>query len=190
MKVFLLDIRRIEETETEVLRERFPLRMKEADSFRDRQDLLRKAGSTILLSYVFPDLTEDKLRYNEHGKPYIEGVEEFSVSHSGNYVCIIKDECPVGIDIETENEKNLKVIKRVFTDNEASYIAEDSAKFHLLWTRKESFFKMKGTGLNAGLKSVDTMDGRCHYLSFKYENCFISICSENELRDIEIEEVK
>lgn len=87
------------------------------------------------------------------GKPYAEGLGiHFSLSHSGNLaVCAICDN-PVGIDVERNNKNvNPNVAKRCFTEAEQAYVfsnmAKMSARFFEIWTKKEAYVKLLGTGL-------------------------------------------
>lgn len=101
-----------------------------------------------------------KFTYGENGKPEEEnGQFFFSLSHSGQFAAAALSDRPIGIDIEVIRPVKQAVIKRVCTKNELAMISDDdNASFFKIWTFKEAFFKKNGTGLGAGLKSVDISD--------------------------------
>ncbi len=91
---------------------------------------------------------------NDHGKPYLRDHANvhFSLSHSGNYaMCTISDS-PVGCDVQSVTAARIQVARRFFTAAEQLYLqgTEDPrAMFVQIWTRKESYVKMKGLGIGA-----------------------------------------
>lgn len=94
-----------------------------------------------------------------HGKPVLEGVSTlfFSVSHSGDYaVCAVSGK-PVGIDIERPRAYRPKVAQRVCSAEELELLArgDDPARlFCRLWTLKESYVKLTGTGIGVPLPHI------------------------------------
>lgn len=134
------------------------------------------------------------LNKTEQGKPYIPGEEGFffNISHSGEYVAIAYGDSPVGIDLEGIREKDLKVAKRCFCEEEYLYILagksdeEQSRRFFEIWTMKESYLKCLGTGINVPLNSflvnpverrvVNFEDGEYLFKSRIYEDYIISVC--------------
>ena len=92
----------------------------------------------------------------EKGKPYLKDDSLFiSISHSGDFVAVAADTVPIGIDIEEVKVIDLKIAKRVCTisDLEFLYSGENLLGFYKIWTAKEAYFKMKGTGIT-DLKSI------------------------------------
>lgn len=105
----------------------------------------------------------------ENGKPYAVNANVFfSISHSANTVVCAVSENEIGIDIEKVRSIRLRVAEKFATDSEIGYIGEDISRFFEIWTLKEAFFKCKGTGLGADIKSV----------SFEITKGNVS-CSEN-----------
>ena len=80
--------------------------------------------------------------YAEHkGKPFFENNYKISISHSGVYVAVIISDTAVGIDIETINDRILK-IKSKFLETELNYPMELNGETSLVyWNIKESIFK-------------------------------------------------
>ena len=92
-----------------------------------------------LLQYLSIDL--HNLNYDSLGKPFFENDYKISISHSGIYVAIIVSDTAVGIDIETINDRILK-IKSKYLETELNYPLELNTETSLVyWSIKESVFK-------------------------------------------------
>lgn len=102
---------------------------------------------------------------SEYGKPYAVGLDvEFNISHSGDIVVCAVGNSPVGIDVEEIRPIDLKVAKRICTDDELIYLfgyipteqdfvyttdIEVLTRFFKLWTKKEAYAKWVGIGIDA-----------------------------------------
>ena len=92
-----------------------------------------------LLKYLSIDLHD--LNYNSLGNPFFENNYKISISHSGVYVAVIISDTDVGIDIETINDRILK-IKGRYLETELNYPLELNTQTSLVyWNIKESVFK-------------------------------------------------
>ena len=92
-----------------------------------------------LLKYLSIDL--HNLNYNSLGNPFFENNYKISISHSGVYVAVIISDTDVGIDIETINDRILK-IKGRYLETELNYPLELNTETSLVyWNIKESVFK-------------------------------------------------
>ena len=92
-----------------------------------------------LLKYLSIDL--HNLNYNSSGNPFFENNYKISISHSGVYVAVIISDTDVGIDIETINDRVLK-IKSKYLETELNYPLELNTETSLVyWNIKESVFK-------------------------------------------------
>ena len=101
------------------------------------------------------------------GKPFIMGFENYhiSVSHCDNIIMFASDSSPVGVDIEKPRKDIEKLSKRFFTSAEYEKIMNASSKedeFLIVWTRKESYVKLIGTGLKTPLDSFNVYDDSCY----------------------------
>lgn len=108
-------------------------------------------------------LNEIQFLYNEHGKPSIKGFPNFhfSVSHSGSCVAFVCDNSPIGIDVEEISNAKIEIAKRFFSPNEYKYILESknqNNEFYGIWTKKEAYIKLLGTGLATPLSSFDVTE--------------------------------
>lgn len=109
------------------------------------------------------------IKKSKDGKPYTENsAYKFSISHCGNLVVCAVSKNEIGVDIEKIRNVRLKIAEKFACENEIAYIGEKLERFFEVWTLKEAFFKCKGTGLGADIKSV----------SFDIKDNTIS-CSEN-----------
>ena len=86
----------------------------------------------------------------EHGKPYVEGNPwYFNVSHSGEYLVMVFDTVPVGIDVQEERVvKKPELIAKRFSEEEREYALSGGPEaFYRVWCRKEAYAKCVGSGL-------------------------------------------
>ena len=113
------------------------------------------AGTLLMLALEDSGISPDSvILKNSHGKPYLRDYPDvhFSLSHSGDYaMCAISDS-PIGCDIQKISDTRPQVARRFFTQAEQLYLqgSEDpQVEFTRIWTRKESYVKMKGLGISA-----------------------------------------
>lgn len=117
---------------------------------RPRDKLRCLAGWLLMRRFLGPE-TGARLRYGRYGKPFLPGGPYFSLSHSGRYAVLAVAPTPVGVDVE-----------RVRADEDCAALATlalhpaerllyarrpDARTFFALWTLKESYLKLRGTGL-------------------------------------------
>ncbi|MEO8533629.1 MAG: 4'-phosphopantetheinyl transferase superfamily protein [Flavobacterium sp.] len=91
--------------------------------------------------------TDHDLHYDEFGKPYFDCHNYISITHSHNFAAIIISEETVGIDMELQREKIIRIADK-FTDYECSYLKIDSTeeyvkKLTVIWGAKEAIFKIR-----------------------------------------------
>ncbi len=180
------------------------------DVFR-RQELLqmkskRKQMQSSAVTMLLYDLLQEfglkqvELIKDHNGYPSIKGHPELyvSLSHSGEYVAAAVSRDPIGIDIQKKEDKNREAfVTRYFTKMEQDIvfceetIFDESSRFLMIWTGKESYLKMVGTGIRRPLKSIEIdIQNACVLdlekeivasLDFVIDNeyvcCFSKICS-------------
>lgn len=91
----------------------------------------------------------------EHGKPYLPGGPEFSISHSHGLAACAIEAVPVGLDIERVREFTAGMIKKICTEKELLLTGGDSRLLTQLWTCKESHMKLTGRGFSQGLQETE-----------------------------------
>lgn len=137
----------------------------------------------ILFNEYNISLDNERLYYNEHGKPYLSNRDlYFNISHSNNLIAIIISDIECGIDIEylDENREINKIVKKIMNDEELLLFNNSNKKiyyFYEIWTKKEAYFKMIGTGIelkklndSINIKNIQSKiinnDNEKYYLSF------------------------
>lgn len=142
--------------------------------------------------------TLPEIVFGEHKKPYFKNNEfYFNASHSGGYAALAVCDCEVGCDIEKVRDIDFSVTKKIFTDTELSEFSElktQSAKkeyFFKKWVKKESYLKMKGSGITVSPKTVpENLDNISFFESDFLPGYKIAVCAEKENRKFIIKEYK
>ena len=92
--------------------------------------------------------TDADLIYDEFGKPHLKNGKFISITHSFTFSAIIvSDKFHVGIDIEKQREKILKIAHKFTPFEEYKTIANVDAlisKLTIVWGAKESLYKIYG----------------------------------------------
>ena len=95
--------------------------------------------------------------YNEYGAPSIKNGPYFSISHCKSGIAVAVSKQPIGIDIETVRPLKVDLVKKTMNPLEQEVIFFDTQPdwaFTRLWTQKEAFLKMKGTGIISDLHTA------------------------------------
>lgn len=102
--------------------------------FMSIRHLMAEAG------YVDADLYYDDL-----GKPHLKDNKHISITHSFNFTGIIISDHEVGIDIEKQRDKILKIAEKFTPLSEYHTLANEEAlirKLTIVWGGKESIYKL------------------------------------------------
>ena len=133
-----------------------------------------------LMLYDFVEMSRYRdleWKYNEHGKPYLEGGPYFSISHCKAGIAVAIDDAPIGIDIETIRHANEDLVERTMNEKERLGIRElGMREFTRLWTQKEAIVKAEGTGIYS-FEQLQTILDNGHWTldTFEKENYIYSI---------------
>lgn len=109
----------------------------------------------------------DKIQvsYKPFGKPYLPNYPNyhFSISHSHHCVAFGWGKEPIGVDVEyvASSKLNEEVAKTFFAPKELqAFLSSPSQEmtFHEIWTQKEAYVKMLGTGMATSLLSFDVKE--------------------------------
>ncbi len=147
-------------------------RKERVNAIKPMAEKVRSAAAGMLLHTALLRETADidgkfkaELDKEEHGKPFIKNLPGFyfSISHSGDYVVLATSDSPVGVDVQTVNEKTGTdgIARRFFSESENRYlesISDPEGKkqcFYRIWASKEAFVKMTGDGLYRPLESFN-----------------------------------
>ena len=111
-------------------------------------------------------LVDADLVYDEFGKPHLKNGKFISITHSFTFSGIIVSDVPVGIDIEKQRDKILKIAHKFTPFQEYKTIANHDAlisKLTIVWGAKESLYKIYGKKKLRFLEHIYIED-------FKFEN--------------------
>jgi 4'-phosphopantetheinyl transferase len=104
-------------------------------AFLSVRKLLQETGHTDLDLY-----------YDEFGKPHLQGEKHISITHSHNFSAIIISDETVGIDIELQRDKIIRIADK-FCDSEFQFLDVDSDEYirilTVIWGAKEAIFKIR-----------------------------------------------
>ena len=170
-------------------------RAEKVKKYRFDKDRRLSLGAGLLLKYMLTDMgVPAQIHYNEFGKPYLKGKDvHFNISHDGKYALCAAAHIPVGADVQKLTEYDPRLTEAVFCPDEIVYIENSADKdraFTRLWTRKESYIKLIGTGMSADLRSFSVLDdGTAYYNETETEEHLICVCSF-ERTDIDFYEWK
>lgn len=156
--VYIADIKKVKNDYQKLYDKISDFRKERADSYYHEDDKLRSVVSAFLVKTF---IKKEELKYNEYGKPYIEGGPYFNVSHCDNYVVLAVSENEVGIDIEEVKKRDLSFLNEILDKDITAYPLETQ---YLLWCAKESMAKCLGTGLR-DIKEApcEPLNGKKHY---------------------------
>lgn len=101
--------------------------------FMSVRHLLAKAG-----------YTDHDLYYDSWGKPHLHDGKQISITHSFTFSAIIVSDNPVGIDIEMQRDKIIRIAHKFTPFEEYRTLANADAlvrKLTIVWGGKESMYK-------------------------------------------------
>lgn len=123
--------------------------------------------------------------YDPLGKPYLEGFPEahFSISHTDGCVAFAGGNGSVGVDTQKIAPVDLAVAHRFFHPQEVAFIHESrdqQTAFYRIWTEKEAYLKMLGTGMRKPLQSFSVLDENLNacLVTKNLPNHMMSFCCE------------
>ena len=86
--------------------------------------------------------TDFDLYYNEYGKPLLKDDKHISITHSHQFSAIIISNVDVGIDVEMNREKIIRIYDRFVNTKVDSLSDEDLVKqLTVIWGAKEAMYK-------------------------------------------------
>lgn len=105
-------------------------------AFLSVRKLLQETGHTDLDLY-----------YDKFGKPHLKGEKHISITHSHDFSAIIISDETVGIDIELQRDKIIRIADK-FCDSEFQFLTSENKegyvrKLTVIWGAKEAIFKIR-----------------------------------------------
>jgi phosphopantetheinyl transferase len=90
---------------------------------------------------------DDDLFYTPDGKPHLKDGKHISITHSFTFSAIIVSDYEVGIDIEMNREKIIKIAPKFVADEYIFFEEENLVEqLTVVWGAKESLFKIHPDG--------------------------------------------
>ncbi|WP_406617985.1 HAD-IIB family hydrolase [Mycoplasmopsis lipophila] len=153
--------------------------------------------SLWLKEYFFYKYNKNKnVEFNykkgKYGKPYFENIKEkFNISHSKEISILAISNEEIGIDIQYKKEISNNITNFLYSKKEQDIIKSLELDNLKIWTIKESFSKLLGTGIDCFFnnyeilsehKIKDLKSNKIGYFKlWEYkENYYVSVCSFNE----------
>ena len=195
MKLYQFDIRYLKNNEYNhyfnLLSEE---KKRRVDRFRFENDKKRTVVGEMLARMAISEwcgVSEENIVFEiaEHGKPYAKDLKvEFNISHSADMVVCVVDDNPVGVDIEKIRPVDLNTAKRIFSEEEIRYIfgcipdvddynhyLNDAVlgRFFEIWTKKEAYGKLVGTGLS----TQHIVYGNFVFKQYNNDNYITTVCN-------------
>jgi phosphopantetheinyl transferase len=109
-----------------------------------KSDLHKRGFMSVRHLLALEGYTDFDLFYDEFGKPHLKDGKHISISHSFIFSSIIISTSEVGIDIEKQRNKILKIAHKFTPIQEYRTLANDDAiirKLTIVWCAKESLYK-------------------------------------------------
>lgn len=133
-----------------------------------------------LKHYFDININKNDFEYSPNGKPYLKAnTLYFSSSNKNSKSLIVISSENVGIDMEyIDRTKNIKqALKKIFTVDEYNSVFQGNnidiyEKFYQIWTKKESYLKLKGLKLS-DISKIDISNQNIQ--SFKKGDYIVSI---------------
>ncbi len=156
--------------------------IEQLSKFKLEETKKEKACSFILKNKYVGDY-----HLNEFGKPISDNTY-FNISHSKGVVVFVKDDYPIGIDVEQIRPLKEEMVDYISSQEEKAYIHDDVSFFEI-WTNKESLTKCLGTGIKSRIKEIPALpiNGKKGYnnknfysKTVVFQNCVISIVRNSE----------
>jgi 4'-phosphopantetheinyl transferase len=122
------------------------------DSNRNRLNTMKsemhqRAFLSVRKLLQIAGFTDLDLYYDAFGKPHLNGDKHISITHSHEFSAIIISNETVGIDIELQREKIIRIADK-FCNSEFQYLEPNNKeeyiqKLTVIWGAKEAIFKIR-----------------------------------------------
>lgn len=110
-----------------------------------KSQLHQRAFLSVRKLFYLAGYTDFDLYYDEFGKPHLKDGKHISITHSHEFSAIILSDETVGIDMELQRDKIIKIADK-FCDSEFQYLTDNEEylrKLTVIWGAKEAIFKIR-----------------------------------------------
>lgn len=113
-----------------------------------KSELHQRAFLSVRMLIQQLGITDYDLHYDEFGKPYLDDHRHISITHSHHFAAIIISKETVGIDMELQREKILRIADKFVNEKELKRlqsfdISDRIKKLTVKWGAKEAIFKIR-----------------------------------------------
>ncbi|WP_269227216.1 4'-phosphopantetheinyl transferase family protein [Flavobacterium eburneipallidum] len=136
--------------------------------------------------------TDQDLHYDEFGKPYFDCHNYISITHSHNFAAIIISDKTVGIDMELQRDKIIRIADKFVNEKELNRLQRfDSQdyikKLTVKWGAKEAIFKIRN---EKGISFKDHIQVKPFEIGEKETVAFLEIENTKQEFAIYFEEIE
>jgi phosphopantetheinyl transferase len=112
-----------------------------------KSEIHQRAFLSVRKLLQIAGFTDLDLYYDAFGKPHLNGDKHISITHSHEFSAIIISDETVGIDIELQREKIIRIADK-FCNSEFQYLEPNNKeeyiqKLTVIWGAKEAIFKIR-----------------------------------------------
>lgn len=126
-----------------------------------KSELHRRGFMSVRHLLAEAGYTDHDLYYDDQGKPHLIDGKHISITHSFIFSGIIVSDQEVGIDIEMQRDKILRIAHKFTPFEEYRTLANTEAiirKLTIVWGAKESLYKLYAQEGLSFLKHIDVQD--------------------------------
>jgi phosphopantetheinyl transferase len=153
-----------------------------------KSDLHRRGFMSVRHLLAEVGYTDFDLFYDREGKPHLKDGKHISITHSYTFAAIIFSDIEVGIDIEKQRNKIIRIANKFTPIKEYRTIANDDAivrKLTIVWGAKEALYKSFAHPGISFLENIYVEDFR---LESKSTTAKIEIQNRSEVYVVNFEE--
>ncbi len=188
-----------EKKENELLSYISPERKKRVLSYHHPIDQKLSLYGQLLIKIGIHRLTKihfEQMQFstNMHGKPILLNDSlYFNLSHTRNHVlCVFSTKVEVGADVEKIENAPFEIMNNFFHTKEIEYIntpyKDRAFLFYDVWTKKEAYLKMIGTGLHDRISEINILSCPFTIETYQVEQYLCSVCF-NQAHDYSIKNI-
>lgn len=126
-----------------------------------KSDIHRRGFMSVRQLLALEGYVDSDLYYDEKGKPHLRDGKCISITHSFEFAAIIISNREVGIDIEKQRDKILRIANKFTPLKEYRTLANTEAvirKLTIVWGGKEAIYKSYGHKQVSFLQHIDIED--------------------------------
>lgn len=126
-----------------------------------KSEIHRRGFMSVRQLLKIAGYTDHDLWYDVFGKPHLKDDKFITITHSFEFSALAVSDAPIGIDIEKQRSKILKIAHKFTPIAEYRTLANDEAimrKLTLVWCAKESLYKLYATPGLSFLQHIEVSD--------------------------------